>query len=40
VIWAHDLGSPGNAPLLAYYKDRKIWLFQPDTNPALLDPYR
>jgi hypothetical protein len=40
VIWAHDLGSVDNAPLLEYYKDRKIWRFQPDLNPRWLDPYR
>jgi hypothetical protein len=40
VIWAHDLGSDENAPLLEYYKDRKIWLLQPDINPTWLDPYR
>jgi hypothetical protein len=40
VIWAHDLGRAENAPLLEYYKDRKIWLFQPDINPTWLDPYR
>ena len=40
VIWAHDLGSVENAPLLEYYKDRKIWRFQPDINATWLDPYR
>lgn len=40
VIWAHDLGSEENAALLEYYKDRKIWLFQPDIDSARLDPYR
>jgi len=40
VIWAHDLGSAENAPLLEYYKDRKIWLLQPDINFLRLDPYR
>jgi hypothetical protein len=40
VIWAHDLGSVENAPLLEYYKDRKIWLFQPDIDFLRLDPYR
>ena len=40
VIWAHDLGGAENAPLLEYYKDRKIWLLQPDINPTWLDPYR
>ena len=40
VVWAHDLGGTENAPLLGYYKDRKIWLLQPDINPTRLDPYR
>ena len=40
VIWAHDLGAASNAPLLEYYKDRKIWLFQPDINFTKVDPYR
>jgi len=40
VIWAHDLGAVDNAPLLEYYKDRKIWRFQPDIDHRWLDPYR
>ena len=40
VIWAHDLGPVENAPLLEYYKGRKIWRFQPDINATWLDPYR
>lgn len=39
VIWAHDLGPEKNARLVEYYKDRKIWLFQPDINNLRLDPY-
>jgi hypothetical protein len=40
VIWAHDLGPVENARLLEYYRDRKIWLFQPDINPTRIDPYQ
>ena len=40
VIWAHDLGGAENAPLLDYYKDRKIWLLQPDMDFSTLAPYR
>jgi hypothetical protein len=40
VIWVHDLGAIENARLREYYKDRKIWLFQPDINPYRLDPYQ
>jgi len=40
VVWAHDLGRANNARLLEYYKGRKFWLFQPDTDNAIrLDPY-
>jgi hypothetical protein len=39
VIWAHDLGSAENVLLLEYYKERKIWLLQPDINPRSLDSY-
>ena len=40
VIWAHDLGKVDNAPLVEYYKDRKIWRLQPDLNATWLDPYQ
>jgi hypothetical protein len=39
VIWAHDLGPVENVRLLEYYKDRKIWLYQPDIALMRLDPY-
>jgi hypothetical protein len=39
VVWANDLGSAENAALVDYYKDRKIWRFQPDIDPRWLDPY-
>jgi hypothetical protein len=39
VIWAHDLGVVDNAPLLEYYKDRKIWRFQPDIDYTFMEPY-
>ena len=28
-----------NAKLLAYFKDRKIWLVTPDTDNTYLEPY-
>ncbi len=39
VIWAHDLGPVENARLVEYYKDRKIWLYQPDIDPSRMVPY-
>jgi hypothetical protein len=43
VIWAreaetNDNGSE-NEKLIAHYKDRQVWLAQPDTTPASLVPY-
>lgn len=39
VIWAHDLGASRNAELIRYYKDRKIWLLQPDIAVSHAVPY-
>ncbi len=37
-IWYALATDLENACLLQYYKDRKIWLFQPDINNMRLDP--
>jgi hypothetical protein len=34
VIWARDMGSAGNLELIRYYRDRSVWLVEPDANPA------
>jgi hypothetical protein len=39
VIWAHDLGESRNAELIRYYKDRKIWLLEPDVSGSHPVPY-
>lgn len=39
VVWARDLGSDENQKLRAYYPDRSVLLFQPDTRPMRLEPY-
>ena len=40
VIWARDMGAAGNEELIRYYKDRTVWLVQPDANPMSVTPYR
>jgi hypothetical protein len=40
VIWARDMGPDKNRELLDYYKDRKVWLVQPDVDSASITPYR
>lgn len=39
VIWARDMGPEQNLELIHYYKDRHVWLVQPDTQPVSLTPY-
>src|SRR6266478_6486443 len=39
VLWARELDAEQNAKLLAYFKDRKIWLVTPDSDNTYLEPY-
>ncbi len=39
VVWARDLGESKNRQVLAYYQDRKVWLFEPDVLPPLLSEF-
>jgi hypothetical protein len=39
VIWARDAGAAGNLELIRYYKNRKVWLVEPDAIPARVWPY-
>lgn len=37
-VWALDLGPEENARLRQYYKDRQVWLIEPDSRPPVLRP--
>jgi hypothetical protein len=39
VVWAREMDRSENLELMHYYKDRTVWLVQPDTNPASVSPY-
>ena len=39
VIWAREMDSADNLGLINYYRNRKAWLVQPDTNPVQVSPY-
>jgi hypothetical protein len=39
VIWAREMDDANNLDLIRHYKDRKVWLVQPDLQPAGLFPY-
>jgi len=40
VLWARDLDPEQNAKLFAYFKDRQIWLVEPDIDNSEVVPYR
>jgi hypothetical protein len=39
VIWAREMDAAENCELIHYYKDRKVWLVQPDLRPTPVTPY-
>jgi hypothetical protein len=39
IVWARDMGDSGNEELLRYFKNRQIWLLQPDSTPPKLTAY-
>lgn len=39
VVWARDMSAADNRELLDYYKDRKVWLVEPDRTPPKVTPY-
>lgn len=39
IVWARELDAKGNQELLAYYKDRDVWLVDADEKPVRLNPY-
>ena len=39
VVWARDLGLRCDEKLIDEFKGRRVWLVEPDTNPAELEPY-
>lgn len=40
VVWARDLGADENEELRTYYKDRSVWMLEPDFRPPRLRPYQ
>jgi hypothetical protein len=39
IIWARELSAEQNARLFAYFKDRQIWLVEPDVDNTEIKPY-
>ena len=38
IVWARDSGSENNAEILQYFRQRRIWLLEPDEKPPHLVP--
>jgi hypothetical protein len=39
VVWANDMGPEKNRELIEYFKDRKVWLVEPDAIPTKVSDY-
>jgi hypothetical protein len=39
IVWAFDFGPETDRPLLDYYRDRKVWLIQPEGPRPSLEEY-
>ncbi len=39
VVWARELDPASNQALLDYYRDRDVWIFKPDEDPANLQRF-
>ncbi len=39
VVWAREMDAANNLELMHYYKDRQVWLVEPDAIPAKISPY-
>ena len=39
IVWAREMGDPYDKELLAYFKDRRIWLLEADQSPRKLQPF-
>ena len=34
VVWARDMGAEKNEELIKYFKNRQVWLVEPDDKPV------
>jgi hypothetical protein len=39
VVWAREMDAANNLELMHYYRDRKVWLVEPDAQPTVVVPY-
>jgi hypothetical protein len=39
VVWAREMETGNSLDLLRYFRDRRVWLVEPDSNPPKISPY-
>jgi hypothetical protein len=39
VVWAREMEDRNSLPLLNYFRNRTVWLVEPDSNPPGISPY-
>ena len=39
VIWAREMRPEENLELMRHYRDRRVWLVEPDARPRMVGPY-
>jgi len=39
VVWAREMETRNSLELLRYFRDRRAWLVEPDSNPPRISPY-
>jgi hypothetical protein len=39
VVWAREMDATDNLELIHYYRNRRVWLVEPDAIPARIEPY-
>lgn len=39
IIWAREMNESSNCELIRYYRNRRVWLVQPDLQPVAVSPY-
>lgn len=40
IVWSRTMGPADDQSVIDYYRDRQVWVLDPDLNPPLLTPYR